>query len=332
VIQIDPPPLAAILEGVPASLSSLVQRCLSKRPDERPKSAEALVEVLERLLPDTTPHQALHRRATALNGTMQIATPAATVHRQSGARIFLILAAIGALMAWLALEFRPTPETRSTVSPHASATLEKSENPAPTSQVAVPAQAEQVASDPQLAPELPRSEAPPPQPGTTATASKPAAPASVETVRRAEQPTSTAQAADDDPPVSASNPTESAVDKITAPASPEPPEVATTAPTHAESPLPPEPEVEQISPRVLRRGQTARIEVSGRYLDTVVSGEVLLGTGADPRFVVGKLTPISNESLALTVSVSRSVPLGRYFLVLSGAQTRSAPILLEVGL
>jgi eukaryotic-like serine/threonine-protein kinase len=67
----DPPPLAALRSDVPPALSSLVNRCLAKAPEDRPSSAELLLAELDELpIPSgpTTPTQATTARPTTRAG------------------------------------------------------------------------------------------------------------------------------------------------------------------------------------------------------------------------------------------------------------------------
>jgi serine/threonine protein kinase len=348
VIHVQPPALTQLLDGIPQALSTLVARCLSKTPVGRPQSAEEVVNALETTLQRVPAQQVLQRKPNQSTTRMPMAGQVAVL---SGARrrtwLWALAAAITVGTAGVIFWPVRTPETTTAdqplVAPDATPSVSQTTTPTTSDTKASAPIEERTTSAEPLPPPVVVAEQKQPKPEpdrAVPPADKPAPPRSAP-IERVEKPVVHTPTASIQEPqeLAPTNNAPTAIAQVQAdPVTPATvasaePVVESAPPPMAPTILPtPEPEIAALSPRVVRRGQTVQIRITGQHLEQVRAAEVMLGTGTDARFTISRLKANSPTSLEFTITVSRSVPLGRYFLVLVTDAERSAPALLEVSL
>jgi hypothetical protein len=142
ILTIDPPPPHEVDPAVPPRLSRFIMKLLAKEPDERPASAQATAEELEKLEAGVGERPRKPRRKQATGGLAWLLFV--------GAGITVAVAAIVLLLLW-----RSPPKTDAL---QAQATLPVSSAPPLLTTTASPAPT----SAPSLPPPPPKTEGPPP--------------------------------------------------------------------------------------------------------------------------------------------------------------------------
>ena len=107
----DPAPLETVRADVPPALSDIIRRCLSKEPEGRPQSAEALLAELEELPRDpSTPTRSL-----------PAARPRSTAGRFAAVAVIAAIASTAAIATFVSQRKSPAPTTVAAPAPAAPA-------------------------------------------------------------------------------------------------------------------------------------------------------------------------------------------------------------------
>lgn len=191
----EPSPLASRRPDVPEELAAVVRRCLAKNPDDRPRDARAVAELLAPLVRDDAPGAA--NGALLSDATTTVDAPL-VLPRRAGRRAAghaaIAAVAAAALLVATAMLLRP----RRAVDPPGAAM-------APATEAAKPASTAIASADPADAPPLdatvaPAGAAPPREPSAPPTARRPASKSSTPaaTHTRTTSPRSAKSADEDD--------------------------------------------------------------------------------------------------------------------------------------
>jgi serine/threonine-protein kinase len=361
VVQLDPPPLSKRVTGVPVELEMLIHGCLAKQPEQRPASADSLVQALSTVLArvpadarvgdaptpsDTAPYPTTPAPSkTHASAVARPPTAAAAPKSRAGWAVAAVLLLVSAVSAWWLLQPAPVPDPTSAIpatapSEAATAVVPPTDAPPPvtgqpvdltsTATATQPGPVGRDTTAPPVAvqpPPVPVDVAPPTVAAESVSRPQPAATPAPETADVAAKPVeSKPSVVPSAQPTSSPAPAQD-VPQAIAEQPPEPvPEVLTTAVT----PVPVQ--VARVNPRVLRAGRNVTMRLEGSGLAAVSSVVINAGGVVDTRFRVGALEHSGDAALQFNLNVARGVPLGSYALVLRGADVRAEPILLEVSL
>lgn len=355
VVQLDPPPLSKRVTGVPVELEQLIHRCLAKHPEERPASADSLVQILSaelaRVPTDARVGDAPTPRDTApypttpapskTHASVVVKPPTVAPKSRVGWALASGLLMVSAASAWWLLQPTPAP-TPANVIPtpvtEFTATTEVAPTESPAQPTEQPVDSTPTATDMPSGPVAERHAKPvavatPPKavdatpPVATELAQRPPAPPP------APKPAEVAAAPVETAPSAAATPQPA---PVAMPAKDAPPAIveqpSRSSIEVAAAPEPVEVQVVRVNPKVLRAGRNVTMRLEGSGLAAVSAVAIHSGGVADARFRVGALEHSGDGALQFSLNVARGVPLGSYALVLRGAGVRAEPILLEVSL
>lgn len=370
VVQLEPPPLSKRLAGIPVDLAALIHSCLAKDAEQRPASADRLVQGLTRELAKINPDARLGELPPPSNTALMPTTPAPS-KTQAAVSVTPALVAQPATRGWWALVaalllvslvsawwlLQPRPAITPKGAPPSAVVAPAEPGPQPVAAAAPPTVAP-ASVEPEPKPK-PKPAQPPPgadlpaaiQPDSPGMQSDPAPP-TVVVENRASEPPEVRQPDPLQKPRPATTEVTARPAGVHEPSVEEPPASMVPAPEPAppvsaavpsvalpiepsSSPAPAEPlqvEISRFSPRTLRAGRAVTLRLEGSGLASVNAVVVGSAGAPDPRFRVGALTHVGDGGLEFNLNVARGVPLGTYALILQGENLRAAPVLLEVSL